>query len=249
MALQDLSFTSAARPRDWVTLDTAYTFTLKAYSGGSQVTPSSATISIVKPGGAALPSAVTDAAMTISGSDMTYQLSAANAAELGANYTATVKYVVSGTTYRGRFLFDVVRHELVNPVQPSDLTRYHYDLTDLLMSGESNAQTYIVEAFIDVCEWLDSLGNRPYLALDSAVFRRAIEHKALERFFMARQKSADDRWATFADKHRGEYEREKASLGPRLVYDFDQSGTADGTSAEAKSGEEGALHTGLRYRV
>jgi len=48
LAIQDLTFFSTARPRDWVTKDRAYTFTCKAFSSGTQQVPSAATITIRK---------------------------------------------------------------------------------------------------------------------------------------------------------------------------------------------------------
>lgn len=250
MPNQDLAFVSSARPKDWVTKDRAYTFTAKAYSSGTQVVPSSGTISIRKPGGAALATPVSGASLTIDGSGtMTYTLVSGNTSELGANYVADVAYVVSGTTYDARFLFDVVRVPLLNVVLQADLVFHHSDLTDLLTGSESNAQTYIKQAFEDVCSFIDSRGDRPYLVLNSEQLRRAIEHRALALFFFAKRKTDEDRWAGYAASHESSYQAELASLGPKLVYDFDQSGTADGTSAEVKSGEEGRKNYGLRIRV
>jgi hypothetical protein len=233
-----------------VTKDRAFTFTMRAYSSGTQVVPSSATITIRKPGGAALATPVSGASVTVAGGgDMTYALIAGNTSELGANYIADVAYVVSGTTYDARFLFDVVRTPLLNVVLQADLVFHHPDLTDLLTSGESNAQTYIKQAFEDVCGFIDSRGDRPYLVLNSEQLRRPIEHRALALFFFAKQKTLDDRWGTYAASHESSYQSALAALGPKLVYDFNNSGTADGTDAEGKAGEEGAKNYGLRYRV
>lgn len=250
MAQQDLQFFSAARPRDWVTKDRAYTFTFKAYDAGTQAVPSSATITIKKPGGADLATPVSGAAVTIAGGgDMTYTLTSGNAGELGANYTADVAYVVSGTTYSARFVFDVVRVPLRNVVIQSDLTKHHIDLTDLLASGESNTQTYIAQAFEDVCTYLEGRDIRPYLALNPEVFRRSIEHRALELFFGAKTKQPEDRWALLRDRHATAYNTELQALGTRLIHDIDQSGTADGTSTEGASGEEGSRNTGFSFRI
>lgn len=250
MPIQDLVFRSSARPRDYVTKGAAYTLAFQAYSSGTQQVPSSATITIRKPGGAALPTPVSGASVTIAGGgDMTYALVSGNTDDLGSGYTADVSYVVSGVTYTGRFLFDVVRQPLLNVVLQADLVFHHSDLTDLLTGSESNAQTYIKQAFEDVCSFIDARGDRPYLVLNSEQLRRAIEHRALSLFFFAKRKSDEDRWGTYAASHENSYQAELASLGPKLVYDFDQSGTADGLSAEGKSGEEGRKNYGLRIRI
>lgn len=247
MATQDLSFASSARPKDWVTKGRAHTFSFKAYSGGAQVVPSSATITIRKPGGGDLTTPVSAATVTIDGSgNMTYALASGNTSELGANYVADVVYVVSTVSYDARVLFDVVRVPLLNVVVQADLAYHHSDLTDYLTSAESNAQVYIKQAYEDVCEWLDGRGNRPYLTLNASALRRAIEHRALSLLFFSKRKSLEDRYATYATDHETAYQAELAALGPKLVYDFDQSGTADGTSVEGKTGEEGSQDTGFR---
>ena len=250
MAQQDLYFASAARPRDWVTKDRSYTFTFRAYSSGTQQVPSSATITIRKPGGAALPTPVSGASVTVAGGgDMTYTLDSANTGELGAGYVADVVYTVSGAVYDGRFLFDVCRVPLHNVVLQADLVFHHADLTDFLTGSESNANTYIKQAFEDVCRFVGGRGDREYLILDSEVLRRAIEHRALTLFFFSKAKAPDDRWTTYAANHESQYQAELAGLGAKMTYDFDQSGTADGTSPESKTGEEGRKHYGMRWTV
>jgi len=180
---------------------------------------------------------------------MTYALASGNADTLGANYTADVDYVVSSLTYDGRTLFDVCLVQLRNVVLQADLVFHHSDLTDLLTSAESNSQVYIKQAFEDVCRFLDGKGNRAYLVMNPEDMRRAIEHRALELLCFARRKSDEDRWAGYARDHGVYYQTELQALGSRLVYDYDQSGTADGTSTEAKTGEEGGRSFGFRYGV
>lgn len=250
MPVQDLTFISAARPKDWVTKDRAHTFTFRAYDAGTQAVPSSATITIRKPGGAALATPVSGAAVTVAGGgDMTYALIAGNTSELGANYVADVAYVVSGVSYDARVLFDVCRVPLRNVVIQADLAFHHADVADFLAAGESNTQSYIKQAFEDVCTYIESKGNRPYLVLHSEALRRAVEHRALALYFFSKRKNAEDRWGSYAADHLVSYEREIQAVGSRLVYDLDQSGTADGTTVEGATGEEGSRHFGLRYRV
>lgn len=249
MAIQDLAFRSDSRPRDYVVKDRAYIFSCKAYSDGTQSVPTAATITIKRPGGAALPTAVSLAAMTIDASGtMTYALAAGNTSELGANYTADVAYTVS-TVFDANFIFDVVRRPPRNVVIQGDLVFHHADLTDLLGAGESNTQTYIEQAAEDVWTFLESKNIRPYLVLSQEIFRRAIEHRALELFFTAKTKSPEDRWALLRDEHRSAYSQELIAIGPRAIHDMDQSLTADGTVFEGRAGEEGAKDTGYRWTV
>ena len=248
MAQQDLYFGSAARPRDWVTKDRAYTFTFKAYSSGTQQVPSSATITIRKPGGAALSTPVSAASVTVDGSgNMTYTLIAGNTSDLGAGYIADVVYVVSGATYDGRFLFDVCRVPLHNVVIAADLGLHQYDYADYLNSGET-AMQHITRAFQDVCGFLHGRGQREYLVLNSEELRDAIEYASLARIFGSHLAASGDRTAALHEHYRNLYAAALTALGPKLVYDLDQSGTADGLSLEGPSGEEGAISTGYRIR-
>ena len=228
--------------------DVAYTLTYNSYSGGTIQTPSSATITIRKPGGGALATPVTDAVMTISGNDMTYALTAGNTAELGANYKVDVAYVVSGVTYRGQSVFDVVRRGLQHTVIAADLAQHQHDYADYLNSGES-AQTHITRAYLDVCSFLQSQGRRPYLVLDPEEMRDAIEYGSLARIFGSHSAGESDRTAGLRDRYLNLTATAMAALGPKLVYDMDQSGTADGTSVDALTGEEGGISTGYRIRI
>jgi len=146
-------------------------------------------------------------------------------------------------------LFDVVRVPFRNVVIQADLVFHHKDLTDLLATGESDTQVYIKQAGEDVQQYLDAKGNRPFLVLNPAACRRAIEHRALELFFFAKSKSTEDRWYALYQAHQNSYHTELQALGPLLVYDYDESGTADGTSAYGKSGEEGSQNVGMRFRI
>lgn len=242
MAQQDLVFRTGARPRDWVTLNRAYTF---SFSAGTQVVPSSATITIRKPGGAALATPVSGATVTIDGSGtMTYTLVEGNTSELGANYIADVAYTVSGTVYDARFLFDVVRAPIRNVVIHADLVFHHPDLSAVFTGGETTTANYIRTAFEDVCFALQGKGIHPCDVMEAGDLRRAIENRALYLFF--RDKARDDR--DQFDRHRADYEAayqaSLAALGPHLTYDADQDG-----APAAEGGETGRKSTGLRYTV
>ena len=250
MAVQDLAFRSDARPRDYVTKDRAYTLSCRAYSDGTQEVPSAATISIKRPGGEALPTPVSAAAMTVDGSGtMTYALVAGNTSLLAANYTADVAYTVSGTVRDANFVFDVCRRPPRNVVIQADLVFHHVDLTDLLTGAESNTQAYIRQSYEDLLVFLDGKSIRPYLVLNAEVMRRSIEHRALELFFFSKKKNDEDRWAALERSHGQAYHTERDTLGERLIFDQDQSLTADGTATEGASGEEGSVRTNARYSV
>ena len=250
MAYGDISVSFPDRPRAQVTYGRAYTLTCKVYSDGTQVVPTGGTIDVKRPGNAPLTSPVSGASVSIDGNGtMTYSLAAGNADLLAVHYAAVWHPVISGVTYDFPQLFDVVRYPLRNMVTQDDLVKHHKDLTDLLFTGETDHQVYIEQAFEDVFQWLDSKGNRPALVLTGEDLRRPIEHLALHKKFIAIAKEHDppDRWRSLADYHRSEYERWIQSAA--FVYDVDQSGSADGTSTEDTTGEEGSRRGALRYGI
>ena len=249
MANQDWSVDFVDRPKAQVSKDRAYTLTCKVYENGTQSVPSAGTITILGPGGGALPgSAVTGAAVTVDGAGtMTYALSAANAASPGANYSAVWNPTIDSVVLEFFQLFDVVRYPLINVVQQADLVKHHADLTDVLFSGESNYQDYIEQAFQDVYQVLENHGKRPYLVMDNDSLRRPIEHKALALIFRARFKEENDRWWNYWQIHETEYNDWMQAAN--FVYDWTESGTADGTSNyDSLSGEEGH-NVGPKYRI
>lgn len=237
---QSINFESADRPRSQATLDRAFTLTVKAYLDATQSVPTSATVDVKRPGGAPLPTAVSGSAVTIDGAGtMTYAVVAGNTNLLGANYSAVWHAVISGVTYDFVQLFDVVRFPLRNMVRQADLLEHHPDLTDLLPASEANFQVYCERAFMRVYQWLDSKGRRPYLVLSSEDLRLPIEHKALELIFRPRSREDGDRWWSLAEHHATEYDKTLSAMS--IVYDEDQSGTADGTAGYEKAGEERSI--------
>lgn len=220
----------------------AYTFTFRAYSSGTQQVPSAATITIRKPGGSDLATPVSAAAVTIAGGgDMTYQLASGNTSELGANYIADVAYTVSGVVYDGRFVFDVVRVPLKNVVRHADLALHHPDISAVFTGGETSTAAYIASAFEDVCFALEGKDVHPCDVLNPGDLRRAIEHRALYLFFSDKAREDRDQWDRYEKRYDAAYQADFAALGPHLVYDADQDGSA-------ADGEKGSKTTGFRIR-
>ena len=242
---QSISHTFVDRPKTQVTKDRAYTLTCKLYLDNSQDVVASGTITILGPGGGALPgSAVSGAAVTVDGSGTcTYTLSAANAATLGSNYTA--QWVLTDSNadvHEFLQLFDVVEYPLHNMVIQADLVKHHPDLTNHLFSGESDAQAYIEMAFEDVYATIEANGLRPWLVLGSHELRRPTEHLALAKLFLARVNSPGDKWDRLHDYHSNQFQRWFSANSKKWAYDIDQSGTVSGTvDYEKGAGEEGGL--------
>lgn len=104
----------------------------KKHIDNIQIVPSAATISITTESGAAMPTAITDEVMTIdSYGTMTYTVSAANAALLGQNFIAEIKYTYDAEEYIYRFLFDIVKNKLTNIVTDDDIENEYPKLKQL----------------------------------------------------------------------------------------------------------------------
>jgi len=88
--------------------DAAGTLSFDALFDNAYVTPSAATVTIVQPGESALPdTAVSGEDATISGSNVSYSLTAAQLANSGKKYRATWLVTISGIVYTFVHYFDV----------------------------------------------------------------------------------------------------------------------------------------------
>ena len=139
--------------------DVASTISFTPYMNNQAVVASSATINILTPGGAELVATTT---ATVSAAGLIYySISATNTATLGENYVAKWTYVVSGTTYYHRQLFDVVRCILAIPITDQDLLDEQVDILtkNESFSGavDSAASTTIVDA--DLKNYADDYWN------------------------------------------------------------------------------------------
>lgn len=245
---QSVSFTWVDLPKPQGVKDRALLLTVKMFVDGSQVVPSAATISATYPSGSELNTAVSDDAVDDidANGTITHTLAAANLDQYATNYRAHFKMTYSSTVYDYLVLFDIARFVFRNVVVHADLVKHHADLGNLLFSGESDTQAYIELAFEDVYARLESRGKRPYLVLDSESLRRPIEHLALYKFFRARQKNTEDRFAGLADYHLEQFEIWFQTS--TFIYDEDESGTADSSDTDATAGEEGS-GGGLRLDI
>lgn len=113
--------------------DVASTISFTPYINNQPAVSSSATITILRPGGETL---VASTAATVNGTTglISYQISAANTATLGENYVANWTFTVSGVVYYQKQLFDVVKSILSIPIIDSDLTQ---EQTDIMGKNES----------------------------------------------------------------------------------------------------------------
>lgn len=197
-----------------------YPIEVKIYEGGTQVVPSSATITVKSPGGTAQ---VEDVAMSVAGAGtLTYTLGSASVSELWENAVIEIEYIISTVTYKAVFMFDVVLNKLKISVIDADLKEYYPKLADDIWTEQSNYDDQIQEAFKQVKRDIKNKGKRTCMLIDGTQIRELIIHKAFEIIFFSMIKEEGDKWDI---RHQKEQEVYKDQLERILVfYDEDESG-------------------------
>lgn len=115
--------------------DKTGTIKLTIYSNNRAVIPTSATITLYKPGSDTELQAAVSATVDSNTGEMSYSLTATHTADADLNYKAVWAYVVSGVTYYETQLFDVVKSILSIPITDDDL------YAELESLRKSNAQS------------------------------------------------------------------------------------------------------------
>ena len=110
-------------------VDTAETFQTYVYENNRKVVPTSATLTVYKPG--STDKLITAAAMTI-GSDglLSYSLTATHNDLADENYKAVISYVYNAVTYQVTLFYDVVNSKLVKVITDEDLVNELPQLKD-----------------------------------------------------------------------------------------------------------------------
>ena len=201
----------------------AYAVEVKAYEAGSQVVPTSATITVKDPDGTAV---VTAAAMTVSvAGTMTYSLTATYTADLWENAVISVSYVVATVTYKAVFFFDVVLNVLKPNVIDADLKNYAPQLASEIWSVQTNYDKQIQEAFLIVKRAIKDKGRRPAMIIDGSQIRELVILKTFEMICFDFAKSPEDIWWNRHVKYSAAYADRLAGLV--IKYDADEDGTID----------------------
>ena len=204
---------------DQATQDLAYPIAVNIWEAGSQLTPTSGTVTIKDPDGTAI---VTAAAMTLSVKTLTYSLAAASTATLWENAIIEVDYIVSTVHYLATFLFDVVIYPLTCTVIDTDLKAYAPQIADDIWSTQTSYDTQIQEAFKLIKRAIKNKGKRPSLIIDGSQVRELIILKTFEMICFDFAKDPADIWFARYEKYKTAYEEAFASLN--IKYDEDESG-------------------------
>lgn len=195
----------------------------KVHEEGTQLVPSSATITVKDPDG---DEQVGDAAMVVAvAGTMTYSLSSTYTAALWENAIIEIEYVISTVTYKAVFFFDVVLNKLKCDVTDADLLNYEPDFAAEEWPSQDDYDPQIQEAFLDVKQDIKNKGKRPSLLIDGRQLRKTIIFKTLEIIFMAFAKSTEDvNWEKYL-KYKTAYETQFAALV--IKYDEDEDALID----------------------
>lgn len=207
-----------------------YPIEVKIYSGGTQIVPSAATITVKSPSGTVQ---VEDVAMAISaGGILTYTLDSDYTGILWENAVIEIEYTVSSVTYKAVFMFDVVLNKLKCSVIDANLKDFYPQLADELWTEQSNYDDQIQEAFKQIKRDIKNKGKRTCMLIDGMQIRELIIHKAFEIIFFSMIKEEGDKWDI---RHIKEQEVYKDQLEKILIfYDKDESGLIDAEESEKR---------------
>jgi hypothetical protein len=130
-------------------VDIAETFQSYVYENNRKIAPSSASLTVYKPGGAS--ELISDGAMTVqSDGRLDYSLTAIHNIVADENYKAVIAYVVSGVTYYVTQYYDVVNSKLHKVITDDDVVA---ELPQLRDSGwrvhgtaESGSATTLIDS-------------------------------------------------------------------------------------------------------
>ena len=129
--------------------DTAETFQTYVYANNRKIVPTSATLTVYKPGSST--ALISAAAMTV-GSDglLSYALTATHNDVADENYKAVISYVYNAVTYTITLFYDVVNSKLVKVITDEDLVNELPQLKDngwrVHGTADSGSTTTLVDA-------------------------------------------------------------------------------------------------------
>ena len=196
----------------------AYPIEIKAYEAGVQLVPTSATITVKDPDGAAK---VTDQTMSIDANGtMTYTFPADKTSTLWENAIIEISYILSSVTYKVVFHFDVVLCQIKPTVVDADLKNYFPQLAQEIWADEANYDKQIQEAFKIIKRDIKDKGRRPAMLIDGMQVRELLVTKSFELIFFEFAKSEEDIWWKRYEEMKARYTERFDKLV--IKYDRDE---------------------------
>ena len=210
--------------------DVAYDIEIKLYRGGSQIVPTSVTLTVKSPGGEAQ---VEDVSITpdVNGT-CTYELASTYTDTLWENALIELSYTDEASNAQKETLFfDVVLSVLKCSVIDSDLTDYEPDLASHRWSSQTSYDEQIQKAFNQVKRDIKNKGKRPALLIDGSQVKEVVIFKTLAIICFAFAKDVDeDIWWNKYLKWDEVYNTEFNKLV--IKYDEDESGLIQAEEAD-----------------
>ena len=223
----DTPYSARVRVTELLERGKAQTTLLEVYRNGSQITPSSATYSILKPDSQYI---VQNGATSILG-DGTIQYSHTpsqlnDQLILGEGYVQEYNVTISGEVFTFRRMAAIVRKRLYPVISDADLEEVYTDLATLRPSSITSYQTYIDSAWYTILRRLRTIGaGYEYLITSPEAFAEAHRHLSLYLIFRDFHSSIGQSNGTYLDlaqEHYKLYQDEFHLIN--FVYDEDHTG-------------------------
>lgn len=203
---------------------------LKIYQNGSQVIPTSAKITVLKPDGSGI---VQDIAATVQESGtMTYVINASKlpaTLTLGEGYLIEWNATIDGNEYIFRRTAAVTLRKLYPTVSDIDLTEEYANLDSLRPASMTSYEQYILSAWTEILRRIRNTGmGYEYLVLSPEAFHDTLKHLALYKIFKDFHSSlgqSNGRFYDLSQLHYGHYKREYDSI--TFIYDENHQGRTD----------------------
>ena len=208
----------------------AQTTEIRFYRDGSQVIPTAALYTLIKPTGADL---LTGETANISGAGtVSYNHTAEQLADtelLGEGYIQEWTVTIEGEDFIYRRMAALVRKRLYPVVSDIDLTATYSDLNNLRPSSLTSYQQYIDDAWYQILRRIRNQGmGYEYLMMSPEAFFEAHRHLSLYLIFRDFHSSlgqSNGRYLDLANEHYRLYRDDFDQIN--FVYDEDHDGKAD----------------------
>ena len=223
----DTPYSARVRVTELLERGKAQTTLLEVYRDGSQITPCSATYSILKPDGQYI---VENGSTNILGdgtiqyNHTTSQLNAQ--LTLGEGYVQEFNVTISGEVFTFRRMAAIVLKRLYPVISDADLEEVYTDLDSLRPSSITSYQQYIDSAWYTILRRLRTVGaGYEYLVTSPEAFAEAHRHLSLYLIFRDFHSSlgqSNGRYLELAQEHYKLYQDEFHVIN--FVYDEDHTG-------------------------
>ena len=227
----DTPYTARVRVTELLERGKAQNTVLEIYHNGTQITPTSATYTLLKPSGGMV---VEAGACTILG-DGSVQYAhtpsqLASTLSLGEGYVQEYNVTISGSVFVFRRMAAVVLRRLYPVITDADLEEVYTDLSNLRPSTLTSYQQYLDSAWFTILRRLRNQGKGyEYLITSPESFAESHRHLTLylifRDFHSGMSQGAGSRYLELAQEHYRLYQDEYSIIN--FVYDEGHEGKPD----------------------